>query len=150
MPIRAWTFLIMGQIEPNIQSYLPLNLEKLLNVTLFTLCHLQETDGQMDTSKTRCPQSIYAQRDKHIGIHADRQSDSSILPQTFFFARVGYTLAKKTLAKKKKCLWEYTGIRLPVCMYAYVSVPLRIDRLGASCFTGVHLSVCLSVCLLKT
>ena len=31
----------LGQnVEPNIQSYLPLNLEKLLNMTLLTLYHL--------------------------------------------------------------------------------------------------------------
>ena len=33
-PMRAWMSLIMGQIEP---SDLPLNLEKLLNLTLFTI-----------------------------------------------------------------------------------------------------------------
>ena len=33
--------LIMSQIEPEHLSYLPLNLEKLLIMTLFTLYHLQ-------------------------------------------------------------------------------------------------------------
>ena len=37
MPMRAQMSLIMGQIEQNIWSYLPLNLEKLQNLTLFTL-----------------------------------------------------------------------------------------------------------------
>ena len=37
MPMRAGMSSIMGQIEPEHRSYLPLNLEKLLNLTLFTL-----------------------------------------------------------------------------------------------------------------
>ena len=35
MPIKSRMSLIMGQIEP--ECYLPLNFEKLLNLTLFTL-----------------------------------------------------------------------------------------------------------------
>ena len=49
MPIRSQMSLIMGQIEQNIQSYLPLNLEKLLNMTLFTLYHLQILTNQHQT-----------------------------------------------------------------------------------------------------
>ena len=37
MPMRAQMSLIMGQIEQNIRSYLPLNLEKLQNLTVYTL-----------------------------------------------------------------------------------------------------------------
>ena len=37
MPIRSRISSIMGQIELEHPSYLPLNLEKLLNMTLFTL-----------------------------------------------------------------------------------------------------------------
>ena len=37
MPVSSRMSSIMGQIEPNILSYLPLNLEKMLNMTSFTL-----------------------------------------------------------------------------------------------------------------
>ena len=37
IPIRSQMSLIMGQIEQNIRSYLPLNLENLLNMTVYTL-----------------------------------------------------------------------------------------------------------------
>ena len=37
IPIKSWMSSILRQIEQNIQSYLPLNLEKLRNLTLFTL-----------------------------------------------------------------------------------------------------------------
>ena len=37
MPIRSRMNSIMGQIIQNIQSNLPLNLEKLLNMTVYTL-----------------------------------------------------------------------------------------------------------------
>ena len=37
MAMRAWMSLFMGQIRRNIWSYLPLNKEKLFNLTLFTL-----------------------------------------------------------------------------------------------------------------
>ena len=37
MPIRSQMISIMGQIEPEHRSYLPLNLENLLNITVYTL-----------------------------------------------------------------------------------------------------------------
>ena len=37
MPIMSQMISILGQDEPNIQSYLPLNLEKLLNMTVYTV-----------------------------------------------------------------------------------------------------------------
>ena len=40
---------IIGQIEQNIWSYFPLNSEKLLNLTLFTLYHLQIFTSQHQT-----------------------------------------------------------------------------------------------------
>ena len=49
MPMRARMSSIMGQIELEQPSYLPLNLEKLLNVTLFTLLHLQILTNQYQT-----------------------------------------------------------------------------------------------------
>ena len=49
LPIRSQMSLIMGQIEPDHPSYLPLNLEKLLNMTLVTLYHLQILTNQLQT-----------------------------------------------------------------------------------------------------
>ena len=49
MPIRFRMSSIMGQIDPEHPSYLPLNLEKLLNMTLFTLYHLQILTNQHQT-----------------------------------------------------------------------------------------------------
>ena len=41
MPIRSRMSSIMGQIDPEHPELFDLNLEKLLNMTLFTLYHLQ-------------------------------------------------------------------------------------------------------------
>ena len=37
MPIKSRMSLIMGKFEPENRSYLPLNLEKLMNLTVYTL-----------------------------------------------------------------------------------------------------------------
>ena len=49
MPIRSQMSMIMGQIDQNIQSYMPLNLKKLLNMTSFTLFHLKILTNQHQT-----------------------------------------------------------------------------------------------------
>ena len=46
MPIRSQMSSIMVKLKQNIRSYLPLNLEKLLNMTLFTLNPLQILTNQ--------------------------------------------------------------------------------------------------------
>ena len=49
MPIMCWMSLLWVKLTQKIRSYLPLNLEKLLNMTLFTLCHLQILTNQHRT-----------------------------------------------------------------------------------------------------
>ena len=52
MPIRSRMSSIMGQIEPEHQGYLPLNLEKLLNMTVYPL-----SSTNIDQSSTNIDQS---------------------------------------------------------------------------------------------
>ena len=49
MPIRSWMSAIMEQMNKNIRSYFPLNLEKMLNMTFFTVYHLQILTKQRQT-----------------------------------------------------------------------------------------------------
>ena len=49
MPIESQMSLILGQIELEHPELLPLNFEKLLNLTLFKLQHLQILTNQHQT-----------------------------------------------------------------------------------------------------
>ena len=63
MPIRSRMSLNTGQIKPKHPDYLPLNLEKLLNLTLFTFYHLQILTKYTKLGQNACDHKISVEFD---------------------------------------------------------------------------------------